>query len=137
MFSFPFSPFAIGSRGCGSGVCVLPRRTLAFAFAFTFALVAPPSSTCVRLKLDLAELLAISRGVIAIWVQSTFCCLSVYTVLGMLLACLELGNLKMWVSGEASVVEEEDHVAPFQSSLDLLSEAHGLGRSIDFLGDRG
>ncbi len=43
----------------------------------------------------------------------------------------------MWVSGEASVVEEENHVAPFQSSLDLLSEPHGLGRSIDFLGDRG
>ncbi len=43
----------------------------------------------------------------------------------------------MWVSGEASVVEEEDHVGPFQSFLDLLSEAHGLGRSIDFLGDRG
>ena len=70
MFSFPFSSFAVGSRGGGSrGVIrVLPRRTLVFAFAFTFALVAPPSSICVRLKLDLAELLAISRGVIAIGV---------------------------------------------------------------------
>ena len=55
----------------------------------------------------------------------------------MLLACLELGNLKMWVSGEASVIEQKDHVASFQSSLGLLSEAHGLGRGIDFLDDRG
>ena len=70
LFFFPFSPFAVGSRGVGSrGVRrVLPRRTLAIAFAFTFALVASPSSSCVRLKLDLAELLAISRGVIAIGV---------------------------------------------------------------------
>ena len=88
MFSFPFSPFAVGSRGVGSVVRVLPRRTLAFAFAFTFALVAPPSSTCVRLKLDLAELLAISRGVIAIGVEGTFCCVSTQTVLSKLLACL-------------------------------------------------
>ena len=89
MFSFPFSPFAVGSRGVGSrGVICLPRRTLAFGFAFTFALVAPPSSTCVRLKLDLAELLAISRGVIAIGVEGTFCGVSAQTVLSKLLACL-------------------------------------------------
>ena len=90
MFSFSFSPFAVGSRGVGSrGVRrVLPRRTLAFAFTFTFALVAPPSSICVRLKLDLAELLAISRGVIAIGVEGTFCCVSTQTVLSKLLACL-------------------------------------------------
>ena len=71
LFSFPFSPFAVGSRGVGSrGVIrVWPRRTLAFGFAFTF--IAPPSSSC--LKLDLAELLAISRGVIAIGVKGTFC----------------------------------------------------------------
>ncbi len=88
MFSFPFSPLAVGSRGVGSAVRVLPRRTLAFAFAFTFALVAPPSSTCVRLKLDLAELLAFSRGVIAIGVKGTFWCVSTQTVLSKLLACL-------------------------------------------------
>ena len=128
----------VASRGVGSrGVICLPRRTLAFSFAFTFAPVAPPSSSGARLKLDLAELLAISGGVIAIGVESTFCCVSAYAVLGKLLACLEFSNLKMWVSGEASVVEKENHGAPFQSSLDLLSEAHGLGRGIDFLGDRG
>ncbi len=88
MFSFPFSPFAIGIRGVGSVVRVLLWRTLAFTFAFTFALVAPPSSICVRLKLYLAELLAISRGVIAIGVEGTFCCVCTQTVLSKLLACL-------------------------------------------------
>ena len=103
MFSFPFSPFGVGSWGVRR---VLPRRTLAFSFAFTFAPVAPPSSSGARLKLDLAELLAISGGVVAIGVESTFCCVSAYAVLGKLLACLEFSNLKMWVSGEASVVEK-------------------------------
>ena len=87
LFSFPFSPFVVGSRGVGSrGVIRLPRRTLAFGFAFTFALVAPPSS--IGLKLDLAEFLAISRGVIAIGVEGTFCGVSAQTVLSKLLACL-------------------------------------------------
>ncbi len=48
-----------------------------------------PSSICTCLKVDLAELFACSSDVIAIWVQGTFRCLSVHTVLGMLLACLE------------------------------------------------
>ena len=89
MFSFPFFPCAVGSRGVGRrGGIRLPRRTLAFGFAFTFALVAPPSSIGVRLKLDLAKLLAISGGVIAIGVEGTFCCVSTQTVLSKLLACL-------------------------------------------------
>ncbi len=45
-------------------------------------------STFVRLKLDLAELLAISRGVIAIGVEGTFCSVSTQTVLSKPLACL-------------------------------------------------
>ncbi len=87
LFAFPLSPFSAGivSR---SVIRVLPRRALAFSFAFTFALVAPPSSICTCLKVDLAKLLAFSSGVIAIGVESTFCCVSAHTVLGMLLACL-------------------------------------------------
>jgi hypothetical protein len=116
LFSFPLPPF-VSTVVSRSVVSILPRGSSAFAFAFTFALVAPPSSICTFLKVELAELFAFSSGVIAIWVQSTFCCLSVHTVLGMLLACLELGNLKMWVSGEASVIEKKDHVAPFLGSF--------------------
>ena len=80
LFAFSLSPFlsAIVSR---SVISILPRWAFAFAFAFTFALVAPPSSIGTCLKVDLAELFAFSSGVIFIWVQSTFCCVSVHTVL--------------------------------------------------------
>ncbi len=80
LFAFSLSPFlsAVVSRRV---VIILPRGSFAFAFAFTFALVAPPSSICTCLKVDLAELFAFSSGVIAIWVQGTFGCFSVHTVL--------------------------------------------------------